>query len=439
MRVVVIGAGGFIGSRIVLELLSLGHAVTCLGRSPDRLRRRFSSCEVAHASLADDGVEVWHPRLIGVDAVINAAGALRGDLETIHHRGPAALFDACARARVPRLVQISALGAGAQPGSRFLASKDAADRHLLHVARQKGLHGWCVLRPSVVIGRGGASTAMFCALAAFIRPVRLGPGTWLVQPIHVADLARIVAAAIGVPTAPLALGVRGEDVIGKDMAVLDVVGPEPMTTDELVSALRSWLGLPPRPFLTLPLTLLRTAARMAPLLPNAPLTREALTMLARGNTADATKLAKTLGWMPRRLSDALTAEPSVPADLWFARMLPVRTVLTVALVAVWVSSSAASFAVAPERAQALLSRLALDRTTAIAVTWSGAALDLALGLAMVPRSWRRPALLGQLGVILLYTVLASVVYPKLWADPFGSLIKNFAVLAATLALLAVED
>jgi hypothetical protein len=233
--------------------------------------------------------------------------------------------------------------------------------------------------------------------------------------------------------------VRGEDVIGKDMAVLDVVGPEPMTTDELVSALRSWLGLPPRPFLTLPLTLLRTAARMAPLLPNAPLTREALTMLARGNTADATKLAKTLGWMPRRLSDALTAEPSVPADLWFARMLPVRTVLTVALVAVWVSSSAASFAVAPERAQALLSRLALDRTTAIAVTWSGAALDLALGLAMVPRSWRRPALLGQLGVILLYTVLASVVYPKLWADPFGSLIKNFAVLAATLALLAVED
>jgi uncharacterized protein YbjT (DUF2867 family) len=484
MRVVVIGASGFIASRIVPELLSRGHAVTCLGRSPDRLRRRFPGCEAAPASLGTDGVEIWHRRLSGVDAVINAAGILRGDLETIHYRGPAALFDACARARVPRLVQISALGAGTQPGSHFLATKDAADRHLLRTARDSGLHGWCVLRPSLVIGRGGGSTALFCALAAFIRPVRLGPGNWRTQPIHVADLARIVAAMIEAPAIPpvphaadpnaagpgaagpdaadlgaVVLDVVGANVAGPNVggpgvagpnvvgpggagpnaAVLDVVGPEPMTTAQLVAALRGWLGLPPRPFVTLPLTLIRAGAGIGALLPNAPLTGESLAMLARGNTADATRLATALGWMPRRLSDALAAEPAVPADLWFARMLPVRPVLTVALLAVWFGASAVSFAITPERAQALLSRLALDRSTAMAVTWGGAVLDLALGLALLPRSWRRPVLLGQLGVMLLYTGLASVVLPELWADPFGGLVKNVAVLAATLALLAVED
>jgi uncharacterized protein YbjT (DUF2867 family) len=425
MRVVVIGAGGFIGSRIVPELLSRGHTVMCLGRNPDRLRRRFPTCEATRASLATDGADEWQPRLIGVEAVINTAGILRGDLETIHHRGPAALFDACANARVLHLVQISALGAGAQADSRFLATKNAADRHLLETARQLGLRGWCALRPSLVIGRGGASTALFCALAAFVRPVRLGPGNWRTQPIHVADLARIVAGIIEALDIP---------------PLIDVVGPEPMTTDELTAALRAWLGLPPLPFVTLPLPLIRGGGRIGDLLPNAALNTESLTMLARGNTADADRLAKALaGWMPRRLGDALAAEPSVPADLWFARMQPVRTVLRAALAAVWVGSAAASFALGPNGAQALLSRLALDPLHAIALTWSGATLDLALGLALLPRPWRRPVLYGQFGVMLLYTMLATVVLPGLWADPFGSLLKNFAVLAATLALLAVED
>jgi hypothetical protein len=37
-----------------------------------------------------------------------------------------------------------------------------------------------------------------------------------------------------------------------------------------------------------------------------------------------------------------------------------------------------------------------------------------------------------------YTVLATVALPALWTDPFGPLLKNLAVLAATLALLAVQ-
>ncbi len=43
----------------------------------------------------------------------------------------------------------------------------------------------------------------------------------------------------------------------------------------------------------------------------------------------------------------------------------------------------------------------------------------------------------QIAVMLLFTVLATIAAPQAWADPFGPLLKNFVVLAATLALMAV--
>jgi uncharacterized protein YbjT (DUF2867 family) len=423
MHVLVVGAGGFIGGRVVAGLLGRGHAVTCAGRDPDALRRRFPSCRAVRADLLVDDTRAWLPRLTGVDAVVNAAGALRGDLEGVHHRGAVALFEACALAGVPRLVQLSALGAGAQLRSRFLATKDAADAHLLRLAREAGGRGWCVLRPSLVIGRGGGSTALFCVLAAAPAPLRLGPGAWRVQPLHVADLARAVADLVEAPAVP---------------PRLDLVGPEAVTTDALTAALRAWLGLPPRPPLPLPWAALRVAARIGDLLPNASLTRESLGMLAAGNTADPAPLVAALGWAPRRLADALAAEPAVAADLWLARLLPLRAALVGALAAVWVVSGLASLRVTASQANALLAGLGLSGPSALAVAWAGAALDVALGLALLRAGWRRPVLVTQLIVMAAYTGLATLALPTLWADPFGPLLKNLAVLAATLALLAVQ-
>ncbi len=424
MRILVVGAGGFIGSRVVAGLLGRGHAVTCAGRNPEALRRRFPSCEAVRADLLADDTSTWLTRLAEIDAVVNAAGVLRDDVEGVHHRGAVALFEACAAAGMPRLVQLSALGAGAQPRSRFLATKEAADAHLLRLAREAGGRGWCVLRPSLVIGRGGGSTALFCALAATPAPLRLGPGTWRVQPLHVANLARAVADLIEAPSVP---------------PRLDLVGPEAMTTDGLTAALRAWFGLPPRPPLALPQVVLRVAARIGGLLPGASLTPESLGMLAAGNTADPAPMVAALGWAPRRLADALAAEPATAADLWLARLLPVRPILLGALVAVWVGSGLSSFRVTPRQADALLAGLRLSGQAALAVTWAGAALDVVLGLALLRAGWRRLALGAQLAVMAAYTVLATVALPALWADPFGPLLKNLAVLAATLALLAVAD
>src|SRR3954453_2888768 len=109
MRVLVLGAGGFIGARVVTCLRSRGHVVTCAGRDPDALLRKFPRSRAMQADLLLDGVAAWSKRLTETDVVVNAAGVLRDNLEQVDHRGAVALFDACAEAGISRVLQISAL------------------------------------------------------------------------------------------------------------------------------------------------------------------------------------------------------------------------------------------------------------------------------------------------------------------------------------------
>lgn len=420
-HVLVLGASGFVGGRLVAALASRGYRVTCAGRDLARLSRRFPSCATLRADLTRDDAAAWTPRLAGVDAVVNAAGVLRGALDGVHARGAIALFNACARAGVPRVLQISALGAGEQPNSRFLATKAAADEHLLRLAAADGRRGWHVVRPSVVIGRGGASTALFCALAALPVPVRLGPGTWPLQPIHAADLTRILIGLLGDADAP---------------PLVQAVGPEVVTTDQVTAALRGWLGLPPARPAPLPLPLLRLAARVGDFIPGAALTRESLAMLAAGSVACPTSEAPPRPARP--LAAALAADPSHPADLLQARLMPVQGVLLACLALVWVGTGAASLLVPAAGADALLAGLGLSGAAALGATRAGAVLDLALGAALARGRGRREVLMAQIALMAAYTALATLALPTLWLDPFGPLLKNLAVLAATLALLALE-
>lgn len=200
MRILIVGAGGFIGQHLAVHLAQAGHQIVAGGRDVESLRRRFPSWEVLRCDFATDRAADWLARLIGVDAVVNAAGifksAGRNDFKAVHIAGPSALFAACAEARIQRLVQISALGADSAAQSQFHLTKREADDYFIALATQNGFSGWTVIRPSLVIGRGGQSTALFSALAALPWPPRIGPGTWKVQPLHVSDLAAGVRHAL---------------------------------------------------------------------------------------------------------------------------------------------------------------------------------------------------------------------------------------------------
>jgi uncharacterized protein YbjT (DUF2867 family) len=430
MRVLIIGAGGFIGQRVAVEAVEAGHEIVACGRNAGRLRLRFPAWDAVSCDFTKDRAEDWRARLSGIDAVINAAGIFQNQasnsLKAVHSTGPRALFDACAELRVARLIQISALGADSGARSQFHLTKREASDYCIELAERHGFRDWIVIRPSLVIGRGGQSTALFSALSALPWPPRLGPGTWKVQPIHVSDLAH---------------GVR--HLLEREQPLprrLDFVGPRSMTTDQLTHTIRRWLVLPPAKVLPVPEWLLRAGSAFGSAFSFGALSRESLDMLARGNTASVVPLEEALRWQPRPLAEALSAEPSSRADLWHARLFFLRPALRIGLALLWIVTAIVSAFVYPlEKSAATVAGLGVNEDQATALVYAGAVLDAVLGAALLFNI--RPVLVGllQIAAMAAFTVLATLAVPQAWSEPFGPLTKNLAVLLATLAMIALES
>lgn len=428
MRVLIIGAGGFIGRHLTGRLAADGDEPVPAGRAPGRLTRLYPDLTVVACDLASDTAEDWQPRLTGIDAVVNLAGLIhdrRGAYNHVHDHGARALFDACHAAGVRRVVQVSALGADESATTRYHRSKKAADDHLASLDPTGARMDWVVVRPSLVIGRGGQSTDMFTALAAMPWPMRLGAGNWQLQPIHVDDLVEAIVRLLRSPQ-PIA-------------ACIDAVGPQPMTTDEITLALRRWLGLASKPFLTLPRALLRLAAWCGERLALGAATRESLAMLEEGNVGSVEPLAAATGFRPKPLAQALGRRPAALSDKWRAHLFFLRLPLRLLLALVWIATGIVSLGIYPVgESYKLLSAVGIPDALAPAALYGTAALDLLLGLALL--AGRRVLFLGlaQLALMAGYTLILTIALPELWLHPFGPLTKNFAVAGATLAMLALE-
>lgn len=133
-QVLVTGAGGFVGSHLILALCRADYDVICCGRDEASLRARFH-CRVVGFDFAKHAPsEGWDAVLRGVSVVINAAGIIQehgeSTFDAVHRDGPSALFRAAERAGVRRVIQISALGADANAETCYHRTKQAADEVL---------------------------------------------------------------------------------------------------------------------------------------------------------------------------------------------------------------------------------------------------------------------------------------------------------------------
>jgi uncharacterized protein YbjT (DUF2867 family) len=410
-RVLIVGGTGFIGRHLAAALTDAGHTVTVIGR--------------AGLDLAHDDERAMATRLTGYNVVVNAAGLVRDQgsntLAAVHAEGAERLFRACTGIRVHRLIHISALGASSAGTTVYQRTKGRAEDAL---AAHSDLD-WCVLRPSVVIGRGGASTGVLAALAALPLPPRIGPGTWRVQPVHVDDLSELLVR-----------------LVERDSPLprrIDVVGPAPMTTDQLTATLRDWLGLPARRPLPLPEALLRVTAAIGERLMDGPINREIVTMLKAGNTADPAGITAALGRPPRRLADALARHPATQADRWHARLLFVRPLVRWSLGLLWLATGLLSFGLYPiVESYRLLADVGLHGLPADAALYGAATLDLMLGSLILAR-WR-PVAVGavMLASMAAFSVIATGLPTEYWLHPFAPLLKNLPIAAATLAMMALE-
>ncbi len=172
MRVLVAGAGGFLGRHLVEALQARGHLVQAA---------RLNWAEAQQA-------ETWVPSVKGVDAAVYLPGTVRdraqgrsGWLDLLHHLAPLAL----AHAKPPLLIHVSALCAGP---SGYACTKQAGEAALLALARQQGtaLH---IVRPSLVLGPGGISSRQLQGLTRWpLLPLPRAMQSCRLQPLRVEDL-----------------------------------------------------------------------------------------------------------------------------------------------------------------------------------------------------------------------------------------------------------
>ncbi len=418
MIILLTGATGFIGRHIASALRSLGHQVREVRRQPVD-----PTLHIAGDFTRDLHVDDWIPKLNGVDCVINAVGILRerGEqtFERIHTRAPKALFQACAQVGVRRVIQISALGAD-DGTSGYFRSKHAADEFLETLPVE-----WAIVQPSVVYGPGGTSARLFTMLASLPLVPLPGGGNQSIQPVHIDDVVAAICALVP-PGAPTHLRVP-------------VVGPRELSFREFLSELRAALGLRPSLTLPLPMWMMRISASIAQWLPGSLLDVETLSMLERGNVADASRTRELLQREPRAVPTFVDPRyrRGVLQEARLAWLLPL---LRFSIAAVWIWTGIVSLGLYPvEQSYELLARVGVPSVLAPLLLYGAALLDFAFGIATLVLPRRRLLWLAQIALILGYTAIISIKLPEFWLHPYGPILKNLPMVVGIYVLYVLED
>ncbi len=220
---VVTGAFGYTGRAIAARLLASGRRVRTLTGHPDRPDPFGGRVEV-HSFRFDD-VPRMAEALAGAEVLYNTywvrfpRGPVTYERAVEHSR---TLFEAAARAGVRRVVHVSITNPSPASPLAYFRGKAEVERAL----RESGL-SFAVLRPTVVFGPGDVLVNNIAWLLrrfpVFAIP---GDGRYRLRPVHVDDVARLAVEAAGRAT----------------NEVLDAVGPEVFTLEELVHLVRRAVG-----------------------------------------------------------------------------------------------------------------------------------------------------------------------------------------------------
>jgi uncharacterized protein YbjT (DUF2867 family) len=425
MRILIVGATGLVGSTLCSRLAIHGHEVIAAAR------RRPRNARQAHWVVIDLNVVVhaddWAPHLDGVDAVVNCAGVLqdtaRDKVAPVHQQAVGALFLACERQSVRRVIHFSALGVDRAQPSAFSQSKLAGDRELA----ERNLE-WVILRPSVIVGRPvyGAS-ALIRGLAALPwRPSM--PNTGKVQVVQLDDVVSTVEFFLRLDS--------------PSRVVLELAGPRALSFDEIVDAYRDWLGWRPSRLIQLPGWMAHLLYRFGDLAGmlgwRPPLRTNAEKEIERGAVGDPSRWISMTGIDPKGLNDALRSNPATIQDKWFAGLYVLKPVVFTVIPFFWIATGIISLTTGFENGINLMRDAGAGALSGPSVV-AGAIADMGIGGLVAYRSTSRRGLYCAIVLSFIYLIAGTVLRPDLWNEPLGPFLKIFPIIVLHFIALAILE
>jgi uncharacterized protein YbjT (DUF2867 family)/uncharacterized membrane protein YphA (DoxX/SURF4 family) len=416
MKVLIIGATGFIGKYIYQGLKDTDYEIVSGVRNPEMFDGL--SIKIDFIGLQHDKGLV--KKLEGFDVVINSVGIIaeknNQTFEQIHTLSPIALFNACKEAQVQKIIHISALGSqnGTTP---YHTSKNKADMHLRSLEVD-----YAILHPSIVYGDDGKSTALFQALASLPFIPIIGDGSQLLQPIAIEDLIQTVKISI----------------LSKEKNIeLDLVGEDPITYEGLLQGFRRRLGYKPSKAIAIPTF---GTDIIGKILDEPTVNHDNIIMLNEGNTADVKPLSKFLGYMPKGIEKNLFQKDAYNAQKLYASLYLVRPLLRMVIGFVWIWSGIVSAFLYPQKeALTLLHDIGISAPLDLPLLYVASFLDITLGILTIIGYKLKHLLNFQILVIVVYTLLLTLLAPFHWLHPFGPVLKNIPLVISIYILMKMED
>ncbi len=241
------GATGYVGGRLLRALEAAGHRVRCLARRPEFLRDRAGpATEIVQGDVLD--ADSLHTAMAGVRTayyMVHSMGS-SGEFEEEDRRAAQNFGDAARAAGVNRIIYLGGLGESTNQLSAHLRSRHEVGE----ILRSSGVLV-IEFRASIVIGSGSLSFELIRSLVERL-PVMIAP-RWVAvpaQPIAINDLIAYLVGAMDLPAdASRIFEIGGADRTSYGELMREYAGqrglrrwiiPVPVLTPRLSSL---WLGL----------------------------------------------------------------------------------------------------------------------------------------------------------------------------------------------------